>query len=235
VRHIPRLPLLPYLAALLLALTLTGCATAPPPVPLRAEAEIETLSAAVSLSIQSPAGNMAGRGYLLFRQPDRFRMTLVAPFGMTVADLFSNGEWLTCVIPSRSIAYRGLLADLPQRAGLQGWGMLRWVVERPRPTQPGTGPQTRIARDGTTETVSFDSQGLVQQKRNDQGDLVAYDDYQSVDGVPLPGTITITTRQGEKVRIAFSEPEVNQPLDEAALVPALEGLTVLPLAAFTGF
>jgi hypothetical protein len=45
----------------------------------------------------------------------------------------------------------------------------------------------------------------------------------------------ISTPQGGTVRITFNEPQVNQPVGEEALSPALEGFTVLPFSEFKGF
>jgi hypothetical protein len=56
-----------------------------------------------------------------------------------------------------------------------------------------------------------------------------------VNGVPLAEVIEIISATGEKVRLTFSEPEVNQPVDDAMLKPNLEGIKVLPFAAFKGF
>jgi hypothetical protein len=44
----------------------------------------------------------------------------------------------------------------------------------------------------------------------------------------------MANRQGDTVKIVFDEPEVNQPVEESALVPALEGVEVRPLAEFRG-
>jgi hypothetical protein len=40
---------------------------------------------------------------------------------------------------------------------------------------------------------------------------------------------------GDRVRVAFKEPELNLPVDDATLVPNLEGVTVLPIDHFKGF
>jgi hypothetical protein len=36
------------------------------------------------------------------------------------------------------------------------------------------------------------------------------------------------------VKIIFDDPQINQPVEDSALVPNLEGYTVLPLAEFKG-
>jgi len=63
---------------------------------------------------------------------------------------------------------------------------------------------------------------------------VAYGEYHDRNGVAFPASIEMVNRQGDTVKIVFDEPEVNQPVEEAALNPALEGVEVRPLADFRG-
>jgi hypothetical protein len=52
--------------------------------------------------------------------------------------------------------------------------------------------------------------------------------------VPFPSVIEFIDQNGSRVKITFDEPEINKPVDEAALVPNLDGITLLPLANFKG-
>jgi hypothetical protein len=52
--------------------------------------------------------------------------------------------------------------------------------------------------------------------------------------VPFPGVIEFTDRNGLRVKVTFDEPEINKPLEDTALTPNLEGVTILPLANFKG-
>lgn len=61
-----------------------------------------------------------------------------------------------------------------------------------------------------------------------------YRNYRSLGGVPFPAQVEFSDSHGVRVKIAFDEPEVNAPLDESALTPALEGMTVMPLAGLKG-
>jgi hypothetical protein len=112
--------------------------------------------------------------------------------------------------------------------------MMRWVVETPTAAN-GTGGETeRLREDGSKEFLTFDERGLLQRKTNEDGDQVAYSKYRQINGVAFPETIEMRDRQGNTVKVSFDEPEINQPVEETALVPNLEGYTVLPLTDFRG-
>lgn len=220
----------------ILLLTLSACATAPKPLPsVRPGNEVETLQSEVSLSVRSGDKNIGGRGYLVFKQPDRFHLAVFSPFGFTLMDLFVHDKLLTCLIPAKQIAYQGLITDIPDGNALKGWGMMRWVVETP-PASDDTRAVTRnqITPDGRTEIHCYDDRGLLASKSNEEGDRVVYRDYRDRNGVAFPSTIEISNAKGDSVRIVFDEPELNQPLDDIVLNPALEGVQVLPLSAFRG-
>ncbi len=174
---------------------------------------------------------MSGRGYLVMRAPDQFRLMVLSPFGTTVAEMFLDGERLLYIASTQNLAYQGLLSELPDAPALQGWRLLRWTTERVLPEVPGQESLLRQRGNGEWESVDFDAQGLVRQKRSD-GDRVRYEGYQSVDGVPVPTALEIVDRNGITVRIVLDEPEVNTPLDEKVFVPVLDGVKVLPLNQF---
>ena len=217
-------------------LLFAGCAAAPrqPLTGLVPGREVETLQSALSISLKTADRSMGGRGFLIFKRPDRFHIAVLSPFGPTLADIYSDGERLTCVIPSRQTAYSGLISELPDRDGLKAWAMMRWVVER----TPVAGPslvREQINRSGVRERLYYDEQGLLERKETEEGDRVVYRDYRNVNGVAVPESIELSNRRDDTVRIVFDEPEVNQPVEEAALKPNLEGVAVLPFSEFRGF
>lgn len=213
-----------------------GCATAPRPVATVVPGkEVETLQSPITISVKTAEKGMGGRGYLIFRRPDRFHLVLFSPFGLTLFEVFSDGDRLTCLIPSKNTAYSGLLSELPEQGGLRSWGMMRWAVERPRVTGPVTGSRECETADGRRELVYFGDQGLLQRKVTEDGDQVVYRDYRNINGVAFPFSIELSNWRGETVQITFDEPEVNTPVEDAALTPVLEGITVLPFSAFQGF
>ncbi|HLO26302.1 MAG TPA: outer membrane lipoprotein LolB [Geobacteraceae bacterium] len=218
------------------ALLLSGCAAVPkqPLSGLVPGREVETLQSSISISIKTAVRSMGGRGFLIFKRPDRFHMAVLSPFGPTLADIYSDGERFTCVVPSRQIAYSGSIEELPDRDGLKAWAMMRWVVEQP----PAAGPaltRENMNGSGVRERLFYDTQGLLMRKETEDGDRVEYRDYRNVNGVAVPESIELSNRRNDTVRVVFDEPEVNQPVEEAALKPNLEGLTVLPFSAFKGF
>ncbi|RNC72246.1 MAG: outer membrane lipoprotein LolB [Desulfuromonadales bacterium] len=233
--HTRATPLFPLVCLALLILFATGCASSPrPQITFNPGATVETLSSGVSLSVTSPQGNTGGTGYLLYRRPDRFHLVMLTPFGTTALEFFARDDRVTVLLPSKGVAYVGSFSDLPARGGLQGWRMLRWVVEGDpffRPGAPGTVERTDV--EGRRTVAVYDGDGLLARKSSGDGEAV-YRDYQSVGGVPLPETIEFTDPQGVRVKITFDEPEVNGPVDDPLLTPKLEGVTLLPLSSLAG-
>jgi outer membrane biogenesis lipoprotein LolB len=219
-----------------LLLSLSACATAPKPLPsTKPGKQVETLQSEVSLSVRSGDKSIGGRGYLVFKQPDRFHLAVFSPFGFTLMDLFVDNDRITCLIPAKQTAYQGLISDIPAGNALKGWGMMHWVVETP-PAPEGTKAATQdyISPDGRKELLCFDDRGLLSSKSNEDGYRVVYRDYHDRNGVAFPSSIEISNAKGDAVRILFDEPELNQPVEEEVLNPSLEGVDVLPLTAFRG-
>ena len=81
----------------------------------------------------------------------------------------------------------------------------------------------------------FDHNGLLARKISEHGDEVFYEDYHGVNGVAFPESVVIGNLFGSSVKIVFDEPQINLPIDEAAVLPSLEGITILPLRQFKGF
>jgi outer membrane biogenesis lipoprotein LolB len=222
----------PLVALLLVA----GCAAQPKPpltglIPGR---EVETLQSAITMSVKTADRSMGGRGFLVFKRPDRFHLAVLSPFGPTLADIYSDGDRFICVIPARQTAYSGRIDELPDRDGLRAWAMMRWVVERTPPPGPALVREHKNG-SGVDERLFYDKQGLLVRKETEKGARVDYRGYRNVGGVALPETIELANPQGDTVRIVFEDPEVNGPVEEGALKPHLEGLTVLPFTSFKGF
>jgi hypothetical protein len=229
------MPLYRLLKHLLPLLLLTACATIPaPPIDYRSGAVVETLSSAVSLSIHASDCSMSGSGYLVYRRPDQLHLVVLSPFGTTMMEAFALGDRITLIYPSRSTAYIGRFDELPEKGGLQGWRLMRWVMD----ADPSEGKRLsetveRINKSGFSEKVTFEN-GLVTSKESSAGDHVYYSKYSAVNGVPVAAELDLRNGRDDRIRITLDEPEVNTPLEDAVFVPRLDGMTILPLSAIKG-
>ena len=228
----PRFRLINLLLALLL---LSACATfSPAPINYRPGAVVETLSSAVSLSIHSTDSSMGGSGYLLFRRPDQLHLVVLSPFGTTMMEAFALGDRITLIYPSQSTAYVGSFDELPDKGGLQGWRLMRWVMDAdPREGTPLSETVERTSKLGFSEKVTYEH-GLVTAKESSAGDHVYYSKYIVVNGVPVAAELDLRNGRNDRILITLDEPEINTPLDDAVFTPLLDGLTVMPLSALKG-
>lgn len=225
--------LLKHLLPLLL---LSACATVPTPLPdHRPGAVMESLSSAVSISIHTAGRSMGGSGYLLFRRPDQLHLVVLSPFGTTMLEAFALGDRITLIYPSRSTAYVGSFDELPEKGGLQGWRLMRWVMDAdPREAgQPLSGTVERTGALGSSEKVTYEN-GLVTAKDSASGDHVSYSNYTVVNGVPVAAELDLRNARDNRIRITLDEPEVNTHLDDTVFAPHLDGLTIMPLSAIKG-
>jgi hypothetical protein len=177
------MPLHRLIKNLLPLLLLTACATVPaPPLDYRPGAVVETISSAVSLSIHTADSSMGGNGYLLYRRPDQLHLVMLSPFGTTMMEAFALGDRITLMYPSRSTAYVGHFDELPDKGGLQGWRLMRWVMDAdPSGELPLSGRVERISKQGFSEVVTYEN-GLVTSKESSDGDQVHYRNYSVVNG-----------------------------------------------------
>ncbi len=222
------------LASLLIVVLLlsNGCAAAQLVYP--PGAVVETLSAATSLSISKGDQGMGSSGYLLYQRPDRMRMVILSPFGTTLMEAVVTGNRITIINTSSGAAYTGLLQDLPRTGAGDTWRNARWVMDTDPPGSPDrNGVLERVNSMGLKERVIFEN-GLVVSKSLANGDMVRYNDYVVVNGVPLATEIIMDSHDGGRFRIKVSEPEVNAELAPEAFVTHLEGLMVYPLSALQG-
>jgi hypothetical protein len=231
-----KMPLLRMLLYLLPLLLLSACATVPvPPLDYRSGAVVDTLSSAVSLSIHTADRSISASGYMVYRRPDQLHLVVLTPFGTTVLEAFALGDRITLLYPSRSIAYVGNFDELPDKGGLQGWSLMRWVMDAdPRGGKPESGTEERASKLGFSEKVTFEN-GLITAKESPAGDHVYYSNYVAINGVPVAAGFDLRNRREDRIRITLNEPEVNTPLDAAVFVPRLDGVTILPLSDLQGF
>jgi hypothetical protein len=225
------MPLYRLITLALPLLLLSACATfSTHPVEYRPGAVVETLSSAVSLSIHTSDYSMGGSGYMVFRRPDQLHLVVLSPFGTTMMEAFALGDRITLIYPSTSIAYAGRFDELPNKGGLQGWSLMRWVMDAdPSEGRPLSGTVSRLGKLGFEEKVTYEH-GLVVSKESPAGDHIYYGRYAAFNGVPLATELDLRNGHDDRIRIVLDEPDVNTPLDDAVFVPHLDGLTVRPLS-----
>lgn len=223
------------LKKLLPLLALASCTTVPvPPLDYRSGAVVETLSSEVSVSIRTAGRSVSVNGYLVYRRPDLLHLVLLTPFGSTMLEAFARGDLITLIYPASSVAYVGQSDDLSDKSGLQGWGMMRWVMDAdPHERGKWNGVVERTSKLGPPEKVLFEN-GLVVSKVTPAGDRVNYRKYVALNGVPVAEEIELLKAGDDVVLITLSEPEVNQTLGDDVFSPRLDGVAVLPLSAVQG-
>jgi hypothetical protein len=219
-----------FLTILTPLLFLTACSTLRPALDYTPGATLDTLSAAVSLSITTADRGMSGSGFMVYRRPDQLHLVILSPFGTTMIEIFSQGEQITLLYPGSSTAYVGRIADLPEKGGLQGWRLMRWVMDAAPSTSTNLNATVeRNGVQGVVEKVTFEN-GLVTSKSTKNGDQVYYSRYSVIGGVPFAAELDLRNIQDDRIRIVLDEPEVNTPLENSAFQPQLDGIRVLPLS-----
>jgi hypothetical protein len=210
---------------------LTSCANfAPVPLDYRQGAIVESISSAVYLSINASGMNLAGSGYLVYRRPDQLHLVVLTPFGTTILEAFALGERIVLIYPSQSTAYVGKFDELPDKNGLQGWRLMRWVMDAdPSADKQLSESVERIGKLGFSEKLSYKN-GLVVAKESQTGDKVLYSKYVAIKGIPVASEFELQNSREDSIRITLDEPDVNISLDDTVFMPRLDGLTVVPLS-----
>lgn len=227
---------MPRLLLIILVVFLSSCATKQPlpENPVVPGRVVETISSTVTLSLRTAEKNMAGRGVMVYRRPDRMRLILLSPFGTTVMEAQLSGDRLTLAYPANGVAYQGQINELPAANGQRGFAMLRWVLESDVPSgAPATGEIERQAIRGGIERITLHD-GLVVEKNLQSGERVRYRNYTAIAGVRLALELVMESTEGDRIRLTLEEPEVNTHLEDQMFEVPLQGLRLLPLSALKG-
>lgn len=176
-------------------LLMAGCSSTP--APLKANPErIEALSATVGFSYTPHDGeHLSGRGYLTVIYPNRFRFTVVSPFGGVIADLIGTEQGLLSIDHQRRVFIRQGQGDPPRIpfASLVG-AIPRIVTPLPSPCTP--------RRRGGVEIIEVVSQ----------------------DGFCFPRAVTVAEGGGE-LQIRLDDYEMNPDLPPDLMTPDLDGFS----------
>lgn len=222
------------LVPLLFLAVISGCASVPVEQKTVYGDAIETLQGAVNVSLTSPAGQMSGNGFLIYKKPDNFRLSILAPFGQVVFDIIVSGEKVICLQESRKLIWQGVVGDLPPALGTKVWPLLQWILESPHPAGPSL-ERFFTRADGTVEIVYYEPGGLVQRKVNGAGDEVFYSDYRITGERAVAKRIELIASEGSRLVLTFDDPELNLPIDNSILNPNLAGYEIRPLGELNGF
>ncbi|HVO28227.1 MAG TPA: DUF4292 domain-containing protein [Candidatus Margulisiibacteriota bacterium] len=201
------------------------------------EAAIRTLRARFRAAVRRGTETRIADGVLVVKKPDRFRLRLLSPFGLTVFDYTSSDAHDRMELPLEGKLFRdaeiadhalfspaamreaflGSPAGDPKRCTVQG-GSRETVVD----CRDQEGALARLMRIQT-------STGRVEQRvrmQSGQAELVMeFADYRRVEGVELPFNISLTYPAKEMhLDITVRSYEVNPSLPDSLFdVPAASG------------
>jgi outer membrane lipoprotein-sorting protein len=197
----------------------------------RREDEVRSLRAAFKATAFHELDQSDVQGVVLVRKPDRFRMRLMLPLGITVLDYVSHGDKAWTFLPLskddnaeetptllsprdvRETFQRGTAAFPGTCSASSGSSATVDVECRPCDECPILRSMRLDRRRGTiSEETSYDTDGPRLSIR--------YDDYREVDGLPLPFHILMSypTRR-LKVEIRIRAYEVNPELKDELFAP----------------
>lgn len=194
-----------------------------------AEDRVQTLRARFTSVTHLPSGERSADGVLLVAKPDRFRLRLMLPIGITVFDFLSVGDqtWIVSPFaepnqPGGDEAFAAFSREDLGAAFLRGpYAFPGACAAAPAGdgevaaecTVDGTRRRSlRIGRAGISEETSFGDRGARLRIR--------YGDYRDVDGVAVPFRITLDYPQrNQSVDITIDTYEVNPVLPATAFAP----------------
>ena len=211
---------------------LSGCSSVPSikDVSYSDGAIVSTLSSSVSLSYSSSEKSISGSGIIMYQKPAQFRVVVLSPFGSVLQEIFIHNQDITIVDPGNKLAFKGLLAELPEQSYFSGWKYIHWLVDNDIPLR-ANGDKTveRVGSHGESERVVFEN-GLVSEKSTARGSSVKYRRYTTVQGVALPLEIICETAGKDKLTVKFDDPEVNTSLAHETFIPQISNFKLYPLS-----
>jgi outer membrane biogenesis lipoprotein LolB len=230
------------LALLTVALTACSSVASRPPAPLpaapaarlaavrAAEDRIHTLRAQFTSTTYMQDGERSADGVLLVSKPDRFRLRLMLPFGLTVFDYLEIGDqaWLVSPLGGSEDLTRPNGESPFSRQDL-GETFLRGSYAFPGECVASGGNDADVAvscRAGgeLLRTLAIDRDGISEETSYGGGDVrlrIRYSDYREVSGIALPFHILLEYPQRQQsVDIAIQQYEVNPTLPAELFQPA---------------
>lgn len=220
----------------LLILFTAGCSTdrfqkwAVSPEGMALGTRFDTLAADLTLAYRASEKHLAGRGMLVYKRPDKMHLVILSPLGTKIMEALVEGDHLTLVYPVDRVAFKGTIKQLPQAAGQQAWGLLQWIMDTELPM--GTAADavlTRRTERGEEETLMV-KHGLLIEKRNGSGDRVRYGEFKQIQGQQLATELQVETRDGDRLKLGFIDPELNLELGSNSFEAGVDGMRLMPLS-----
>jgi outer membrane lipoprotein-sorting protein len=193
------------------------------------EDQVRSLRARFSSVTRLPGGDRSADGVLLVAKPDRFRLRLMLPFGITVFDYLNVGDrsWMT--LPLASGAQRTQAGEFaPFSRDDLGQAFLRGAYAFPGrcvAAPAADGDVSVSCREGGAlrRTLRIGTDGILEETSFENGTprlVIRYGDYRDVGGVALPFHIALEYPQRQQqVDIGIDRYEVNPALSDEIFQP----------------
>jgi hypothetical protein len=204
------------------------------------EDAIRSLRARFDSVTHLPSGDRSATGVLLVTKPDRFRLRLMLPFGITVFDYLNVGTQSWIALPLADAAARDRAGEFaPFSRDDLGQAFLRGSYAFPgqcaaAPAPDGDVVVTCRVEGDVRRTPLIGSHGIVEEASYADGAIrlrLRYGDYRPVSGIAMPFRIDLEYPQRQQsVAITIDGYEVNPSLPAglfeplADSVPAAAGL-----------
>ena len=193
------------------------------------EDQVRSLRARFSSVARTAGVERAADGVLLIAKPDRFRLRLMLPFGITVFDYLNVGEQTWTSLPLADAQARDRMGEFsPFSRDDLGQAFLRGARAFPGECHaaPASGQEVSVScREGEAlrRTLLIGADGIIEETGYDDGAprlVIHYGDYRAVDGAVLPFRISLDYPQKQQsVAIAIAQYEVNPTLSDALFQP----------------
>jgi outer membrane lipoprotein-sorting protein len=202
------------------------------------EDALHSLRARFTAVTRMPNVEHSADGVLLVVKPDRFRLRLLLPFGITVCDYLTVGDRTWITLPLADAQQREQLGEFsPFSRDDLGAAFLRGPYAFPGDCEaaPAAGDDVwvRCHEGATLRRTLLITGDVIAEETSYDGDtprmVIRYSDYRDVGGTPLPFHIALSYPQRQQsVDIAIERYEVNPTLSDELFRPSPESRSVTP-------
>ncbi len=220
--------------ALLIALSMAGCAErvvpAGPDVPLSVDADtvvailrerdqaVHRLRVLFDADLRSPQQNRSASGVLLVDKPDRFRLRLFSPFGISVFDYIADGVRRQMTLPMEGKIYRD--TEIDRHAAFSPHTLRQAFLRdldsagcRTSTEENSVILRCKESRGAKDRTYTISRQTADLEWEQIEGANIRYEDFRIEQGIRLPYRIEIQEPRSE-LFIRVRRYEVNPDLSD---------------------